>query len=177
LASTGDLIANVDADTMLTSGWIDKVLKEFSKKQNLVAFSGPFIYYDLPKIHNILVRAYYYIGYLSYIVSHLVLRKSAMLQGGNFVVRREALEKIKGFNTNISFYGEDTDIARRIQKLGRVKFTFKLPMYTSGRRLKEEGIFTMALRYPMNYIWVSLFKKPFTQNYIDVRLKNKEKQI
>jgi len=177
LASSSDLIANIDADTILTPGWIDKVLEEFSKNQKLVALSGPFIYYDLSRIHNLLVRAYYYIGYPSYIVNHFILRVGAMLQGGNFIIKRAALEKIGGFDTNISFYGEDTDIARRIQKVGRVKFTFKLPMYTSGRRLKKEGILTMALRYPVNYIWVTFFKKPFTKNYLDVRLKNEEKQV
>lgn len=178
LASSGDLIANVDADTMLTPGWIDKVLEEFSKNQNLVALSGPCIYYDLSKTHNFLVRVYYYVGYLSHIINHVVLRIGAMLQGGNFVIKRSALLKIGGFDTNIIFYGEDTDIARRIQKVGRVKFTFKLPMYTSGRRLKKEGILTMALRYPINYIWITIFKKPFTKTYFDVRLKdNGEKQI
>ncbi len=91
-----------------------------------------------------------------------------------FILKRSALEKIGGFDTNIIFYGEDTDIARRIQKVGRVKFTFKLPMYTSGRRLKKEGILTMALRYPINYIWVTIFKKPFTKDYLDVRLKSEK---
>lgn len=176
LASKGDLIANIDADTMLTFGWIDKALEEFSKNQ-LVALSGPYIYYDLSKIQNFFIKIYYFIGYLSHIVNHFVFHSGAMLQGGNFIVRRSALEKIGGFDTRISFYGEDTDIARRIQKVGRVKFTFKLPMYTSGRRLKKEGVLTMALRYSINYIWVIIFKRPFTKNYLDVRLKNKENKI
>lgn len=170
-ASRGDLIANVDADTILTPGWIDKVLKAFSDNPNLVALSGPYIYHDLSKFHNYLIRAYYYVGYLSYIVNHFVLHIGAMLQGGNFIVKRSALLKIGGFDTGIIFYGEDTDIARRIQKVGRVRFTFKLPMYTSGRRLKKEGILTMALRYPINYIWVTIFKRPFTKTYLDIRLK------
>ena len=177
LASKGDLIANIDADTILTPGWVDKVLEEFSKNQNLVALSGPYIYYDLSKFHNFLIKIYYFIGYLSYIVNHFIFHVGAILQGGNFIVKRTALEKIGGFDINIIFYGEDTDIARRIQKVGRVKFTFELPMYTSGRRLKKEGILTMALRYPINYIWVTIFKRPFTKDYLDIRLKNKEKQI
>ncbi len=144
LASKGDLIANIDADTILTPGWVDKVLKEFSENQNLVALSGPYIYHDLSKAHNFFIRIYYCLGYLSHIVNHSILGVGAMLQGGNFILKRSALEKIGGFDTNIIFYGEDTDIARRIQKVGRVKFTFKLPMYTSGRRLKKEKTLTMA---------------------------------
>ena len=32
--------------------------------------------------------------------------------GGNYIVRREALESVGGHNTNLKFYGDDTDIAR-----------------------------------------------------------------
>lgn len=46
-AASGDLIANIDADTRLTPGWIDEVLSKFNDPQ-VVAFSGPFIYYDMP---------------------------------------------------------------------------------------------------------------------------------
>jgi len=176
LASTGDIIANIDADTILTPGWINKVFKEFYEKQNLVALSGPYIYYDLSKTLNFLVRIYYYIGYAIHVINHFVLRAGAMLQGGNFIVRRTAIEKIGGFDVNIAFYGEDTDIARRIQKVGRVKFTFKLPMYTSGRRLKKEGVLTTAWRYGINYFWTIFFKKPLTKTYTDVRLNLKDKK-
>src|SRR3989344_9100269 len=42
-AATGDLIANVDADTRLTKNWVKKVLKAFEKNPDLVAMSGPCI--------------------------------------------------------------------------------------------------------------------------------------
>ena len=94
-----------------------------------------------------------------------------MVQGGNFVLRRDALEKIGGFNTAISFYGEDTDIARRMNQVGEVKFTFDLKMFSSARRLKKEGMLTIAGRYTMNYLWTTFRKKPFTEEYIDIREK------
>ena len=46
-ATTGELIANVDSDSRLTSGWVDQVLKAFSEQPNLVTLSGPLGYYDL----------------------------------------------------------------------------------------------------------------------------------
>jgi GT2 family glycosyltransferase len=92
-----------------------------------------------------------------------------MVQGGNFVLRRDALEKIGGFNTAIAFYGEDTDIARRLNAVGKVKFTFDLKMFSSARRLKQEGMLTIAARYTMNYLWTTFRKKPFTEDYIDIR--------
>jgi cellulose synthase/poly-beta-1,6-N-acetylglucosamine synthase-like glycosyltransferase len=92
-----------------------------------------------------------------------------MLQGGNFIVRRDAMEKIGGFDTRIAFYGEDTDIAKRIFAAGQVKWTFTLPMHTSGRRLRAEGIITMGLRYAINHLWQILFSKTFTTTYRDIR--------
>ncbi|MDB4939902.1 MAG: glycosyl transferase family 2 [Candidatus Doudnabacteria bacterium] len=168
-ASSGELIANVDADSILTPGWIDTVLSEFAANKKLVALSGPFIYYDLSLLNNVLVRFYYYLGYISYINNRFVLRVGSLLQGGNYIVHRSALEKINGYNLSINFYGEDTDIARRLRPIGGVKFTFKLPMYSSGRRLKKEGLLTMGIKYPINYFWTIFFKKPFHTNYVDVR--------
>jgi len=95
-----------------------------------------------------------------------------MLQGGNFVVRRSALEKIGGFDDeHFSFYGEDADIAMRLHSAGPVKWTFSFPIYSSGRRIAAEGPFTMSSRYTMNYIWVLLFKKPLTHKVLDIRFK------
>ena len=92
-----------------------------------------------------------------------------MLQGGNFIVRRSALEKIGGYNLEFDFYGEDTDIACRLHKIGEVVFTFNLPMHTSGRRLAKEGIFAAGIRYGINHFWTIFFKKPFTKKFIDIR--------
>jgi len=104
-----------------------------------------------------------------YAINRYVLRAGSMVQGGNFVLRRDALEKIGGFNTEIAFYGEDTDIARRMNAVGDVKFTFDLKMFSSARRLKNEGMMTIAARYTMNYLWTTFRKKPFTVAYSDIR--------
>lgn len=168
-ASTGDLIANIDADVILPDGWIEKVMKAFEANPNLTGFSGPYIYHDLSTLHNIGVRLFYYFGYAGYLMNRFVLNKSSMLQGGNFVVRRSALEKIGGYNLEFEFYGEDTDIARRLHEVGDVVFTFDLPMYTSGRRLAGEGVITMGLRYAINHFWTIAFKKPFTKEFKNIR--------
>lgn len=171
VASTGDLIANIDADTILPSGWIEKVFNAFTKDLKLVSLSGPYIYYDLSKVTNVCVWTFYSVGYLIHSFNRFVLRRGGtMLQGGNFILHRAALEKAGGYNLDFDFYGEDTEIARRISRHGKTHFSFKLPMYTSGRRLAKEGIITMGLRYGMNHIWTILFKKPFTKTYKDIRL-------
>jgi glycosyltransferase involved in cell wall biosynthesis len=176
-ASSGELIANVDSDSRLTSGWVEKVLKGFASDAKMVSLSGPFVYYDLTPQQLVSVRIFYAIAFLVYAVNRWVLRAGSMVQGGNFVLRRDALEKIGGFNTAISFYGEDTDIARRMHQVGTVQFTFDLKMFSSARRLKKEGMLTMAGRYTLNYFWTIFRKKPFTEKYVDIREKAEPKSI
>jgi glycosyltransferase involved in cell wall biosynthesis len=169
LATSGNLIANVDADTRITPGWIKKVLDEFAADPELVGLSGPFIYYDVSRSVRFWTRFFYYIGFVFYILIRFVFHVGSILQGGNFVVRRDALEKIGGYDTHISFYGEDTDVARRLSKVGRVKFTFQLPALSSGRRLAKEGSIRAGLRYALNIVWITFFKKPKTRAYEDIR--------
>jgi GT2 family glycosyltransferase len=104
-----------------------------------------------------------------YVLNRYILRAGSMVQGGNFVLRARALHEIGGFNTAIAFYGEDTDIARRLNRIGKVVFTFQLKMYSSARRLKNEGMLTIGMRYTMNYLWTTFRKRPFTETYVDHR--------
>ncbi len=169
LASTGELVANVDSDVMLTEGWLKKVLADFESDPKLVCLSGPFIMHDVSPFLRFWVSFWYGISYAMHVVLHGLFGAGAVAQGGNYVLRRSALDSIGGFDTSIEFYGEDTDIAKRISKVGRCIWTFKLPVYSSGRRLAHEGVLTTAFRYSANFIWMTLFGKPFSQRYQDIR--------
>jgi glycosyltransferase involved in cell wall biosynthesis len=168
-ASTGELVANVDADSRLTPGWIKQVFEAFDREPELVAFSGPLEYYGISKKDQFGCKVFYSIAFLVYLLNRYVLRAGSMVQGGNFVIKAAAMESIGGFNTSIAFYGEDTDVARRLNRVGKVQFTFKLKMYSSARRLNKEGSLTMAWRYTVNYLWTTFRKRPFTEEYVDHR--------
>jgi glycosyltransferase involved in cell wall biosynthesis len=171
-ASSGELIANIDADCRLTPGWVARVLAAFNEKPGLAAFSGPLVYYDLVPSQRALVRIFYATAFATYVINRHILRVGSMVQGGNFVINRSALEAIGGFNLGISFYGEDTDIARRLNSIGEVRFTFSLKMLSSARRLKHEGILATAARYSINYLWTTFLKRPFTHTHNDIREQN-----
>ncbi len=172
--SSGALIANIDADTHLPTGWLARVRAEFAKDSRLVALSGPYLYRDLSPGVQRVVGFYYRLAYAAYLVNHYVLRVGAMLQGGNFVVRRAAMAQLGAANDRFRFYGEDTDLARRLSRFGRVKFTFALPAYSSGRRLKGEGVVTIGLRYSLNFFWATFLKKPFTEEWRNIREPREE---
>jgi glycosyltransferase involved in cell wall biosynthesis len=168
-ASSGELIANVDSDCRLTPGWLPRVLLAFDAEPGLAALSGPHVYYDLTPRRRFLVQVFYGAAFLTYLVNRYILRVGSMVQGGNFILNRSALQAIGGFNLAISFYGEDTDIARRLNAVGKVRFNLDLKMFSSARRLKHEGILTIAARYSINYLWTTFLKRPFTHTHIDIR--------
>jgi glycosyltransferase involved in cell wall biosynthesis len=172
--SKGDLVAFLDADTELTAGWIDRAERAFAADKNLVCLSGPFIYYDLPFAARALVQFFYAGTYLVYLVNNFIIRDTSMIQGGTEIVRRGALAKIGGHDVSLTFYGDDADLARRLSKVGNVRFSFAFAMRSSGRRLAKEGTFTMGWRYAMNYFWVTLFNKPFTMTSTEVRFDDKQ---
>lgn len=168
-ASSGVLVANIDADTLVPHGWIDRVEAEFAGDAELVTISGPYDYYDVPMRIRLAARLFYVIGFGTYCFNRYVLRVGSMVQGGNFVVKREAMIRAGGFDPSFTFYGEDTDIARRMAQVGKVKFTWALIAKSSGRRLRGDGLFMTGLRYSSNYIWATFFRKPFTTAWQDYR--------
>lgn len=170
VASRGDILANIDADTLMSPKWLDTVIKSFNKDEKLLALSGPYIYYDTPKYVQLFVWIFYAIGFSFNKISQLLFNSGSMLQGGNFVLRRRTLEIIGGFDRSIEFYGEDTDIGRRVGKIGKVRWTFKLPMKSSGRRFMKQGLVNTGVIYTMNFIWITFLGKPYTKTHIDFRI-------
>lgn len=168
-AARGALIAHPDSDTLMPLEWISRALAEFERNPGLVALSGPYIYYDAPRMRRWLTAGWLGAGFLFHLAIQHVLRVGAMMQGGNYVVRRAALEKIGGYDTSIEFYGEDFDIASRLSKIGMVKWTWNFPLYSSARRLAAEGNLRTALRYGVNNVASVFLKRPLTQDYTDIR--------
>jgi glycosyltransferase involved in cell wall biosynthesis len=169
LVSKGKFIANIDADTILPEGWLRTALAEFSDRPELVALSGPYIHYDLPKGARLIAAGFYRAAYIVHQLSRLLAGYGSVMQGGNFIVSRSALEAAGGFNADFQFYGEDAELARRLSKVGAVKFTLALHALSSGRRFAGEGILRVLLRYAANYLWTHLFKHPLSSTWLDVR--------
>ncbi len=160
----GDLVAYIDADTRMPEGWIRRVVERFDRRDRVVCVSGPYVYYDLPARQAACVRWYWRL-----IATPAYRLTGYMAVGGNFAARRDALARIGGFDTMIAFYGEDTDIARRLARVGEVVFDMGLVMQTSARRLRGEGLARTAVRYAANYLAEVVLKRPLTTKYRDIR--------
>lgn len=162
--ATGDLVAYLDADARLSEGWLEKVINEFSGDDGLVCLSGPYRYHDASFLLRTALCIFWWLtAPISYRLA------GYMAVGGNLVVRRRVLKAVGGFNEDISFYGDDTDLARRLSRIGKVIFRMDLFVYTSARRFKKCGLLKTSATYAMNFVWVVLFHTPLTKKYEDIR--------
>lgn len=164
LKTSSELVAFIDADCHLTPNWLDKVQNYFNNTPDLVALSGPYIFYDLhSKIKKKTVDLW--------MKSAVLLNKTtkSAVQGGNLVIKKEILKKIGGFNTDLTFYGDDTEVAKRLSKFGTVKFALDFSIPSSARRLNDEGIVSAGIKYLINYLWVTIFKKPLHKTNKNIR--------
>jgi len=169
VASKGELIANIDADTILPEGWLRTALSEFSRRPDLVALSGPVTHYDLDRWARLVAAGFYRWAYIVHLLTRFVLRTGSVMLGGNCIISKRALEAAGGFNPEFRFWGEDAELARRLSKVGVVRFTLALRALSSGRRLAGEGLFRVLSRYSANYLWTLLFKQPFSTTWLDIR--------
>jgi len=164
--ATGDIIAFIDADTIIPNGWLEKAKQKFSKDDKIICLSGPYKYYDGHTVKNSIVNFFWWL------TAPIAYRFTGyMILGGNFIVKKNALETIGGFDHDVKFYGDDTNLARRLNKVGKVVFDMNFYIYTSNRRFEHEGVFTTCWRYGVNFLWQVIFHKSYTEHYQDIRLK------
>ena len=164
LEATGEFVAYIDADARMPPGWFEHAERTFAAHPEAVSLSGPPKYWDAsPWQQAVLTCVWWLSAPLAY---RLV---GYMVYGAHFVVRRSALDAIGGFDHGLDFYGEDTDLARRLAPHGKVLFHMPFTILSSARRFKKEGMFRTNLVYVLNFVWPVLFRRPFTKSHTDVR--------
>ena len=162
-ASSGEYVAYIDADTLISDTWIDVAERELTKHPDAVSLSGPRRHFGTAWYRIWLLNSFWISApVVNWLVGYMIL-------GGNFIAKRSAIEVIGGFDTTIQFYGEDTDLARRLSKVGKTIFRMDFYVYASARRYDTEGIFWVNIIYGVNYLWPVLFGRPYTQGAQDVR--------
>ncbi len=159
----GEILAYVDADTRIPEGWFDYIEKVFSSDPKVVFLSGPYRYLVSTRYPLWFLNALWWVSPpIAGIVGFMAI-------GGNCAMRADALKSIGGHDRTIAFYGDDTDLARRLHKVGKTLWRMKFFIYTSGRRFDEKGIFDTCMQYTLNYWWPVLFHRPFTTGHHDIK--------
>lgn len=171
IAATGDLLLFLDADCRAPVQWVERVERRFLRRPGLLAASGPYRFYDWDLCGRLLIRAYnLVVAPATQVLARQVLRVGAVFYGGNFAVRRDALEAIGGFDTTIAFHGEDTNLGRRLSQVGPVHLAYDCWLHTSARRYRALGRGRVFRLYIRNFTSELLRHRPKDDRYVDVRL-------
>jgi glycosyltransferase involved in cell wall biosynthesis len=169
-AATGDLLVYVDADCRAPLMWLERVERRFLRDERLLALSGPYRFYDWDWWGRLLIRLYdVTLAPATQCLVKYLLRIGTVFCGGNFAVRREALEQIGGFDTAIEFHGEDTNLGRRLFEVGKVSLFHDCYLYTSARRYVVMGKGAVFRLYVRNFTSELLRHRPKDVTHVDVR--------
>ena len=168
--ASGDVLVYVDADCRAPRTWLERIERRFTGDPSLIAMSGNYRFYDWDWVGRALLRAYdFTLGPVTHVLVKYVLRIGVVFYGGNFAVRREALERIGGFDTSIEFHGEDTNVGRRLYRVGRVELRYDCFLYTSARRYNAMGKGAVFRLYVRNFVSELLHHRPKDTVHLDVR--------
>lgn len=165
LNATGSLIASTDADDILPSDWLTKLIYKLQENKNAVAFGGWF------RLEKGPFTSRFIINNLSKPVLNLynfVFGKKVLV-GQNFIVKKEAFFKTQGF-MNFTPMFEDVQLAHRLQQVGNVIVDYSpyFSVTSSPRRWKNNFSWTV-LPYLANGLAFGLFSKIAYKNFKDVR--------
>jgi glycosyltransferase involved in cell wall biosynthesis len=168
-AARGDVLAYVDADCRAPLQWLEAVERPFARCE-VVAVTGPYRFYDWDRTGRVLIRLYdWIVAPPTHVLVHWLLGMGAILYGGNFAVRRDALARIGGFDATIEFHGEDTNLGRRLTPLGRVVMRRDCWVWTSARRYRAMGKRAVFGIYVRNFWSEILRHRPADRDHFDVR--------
>ena len=147
----GGFILSTDADTVVPPTWIDDLLDRFSS-QRIVAVSGTARIGDCAALTNGLFNMLQ----PTLMVLYWVAFGHFWLTGCSFAIRRGSYERCGGFHSDLCEQ-EDTELARRVRRVGHIAFMRK-PVTCSGRRFRQ-GLFRVILDYIISYVATVMFSR------------------
>lgn len=142
--SEGDIIARIDADSILPSNWLETVEQVFADP-TISASSGEAHYYGVAAADFIDTIDLYFRAKLG-----RNLKNKVFLWGSNMAIRKEAWNNVKGHLCEKGDMHEDYDLAIHLQEIGlKVTFDKRMKAGVSSRRI-DVGFISF-----MKYVWKS----------------------
>lgn len=169
--ANGEILVYVDADCRAPLTWLERIERRFLRDSTLQALSAPYRFYDWDWWGRTLIRAYdVTLAPATQLLVKYVLGIGTIFYGGNFAVRRAALERIGGFDMRIEFHGEDTNLGRRLLAVGNVGLFYDCYLHTSARRYVAMGKGAVFRLYVRNFTSELLRHRPKDATHLDVRI-------
>lgn len=147
----GELLLFLDADLVLTDGYLRDAVEEFESEDLGIAITQmiPLSTRRRDKILHEFANRF------------MILVESIKPHGAGcygILARKELHERVGGFDESLDF-GEDTDYIERIGKISRFRVLRKPRVLVSIRRLEKEGLRNLAFKYTKSTIYDFMGKK------------------
>jgi glycosyltransferase involved in cell wall biosynthesis len=91
-----------------------------------------------------------------------------MGRGECHIMKREIFEKVCGYADGIAA-GEDYDMFRRLERVGRVKFLEDVVVYESPRRYRKYGYFYVTVSWFINFLAIFFLRRSILSEWKPVR--------
>jgi glycosyltransferase involved in cell wall biosynthesis len=158
--ASGDILAYTDADTIHPKDWLIKIEQALTQPGVSCVFGtfrvpdGPWAYkFYINVIQPVANQLWYWVGI-------------PMATGQNLAFWRKKALAVGGIPKNFKI-AEDIEIARRLQKVGKVVLRQDLVVIASGRR-GNEG-WSLLFRIPRVFFLYFIFRKAHVVGFPDVR--------
>lgn len=126
-AAKSDVIARIDADTLVAENWIAQI-KAKLRKPGVIGVSGPAEFYDHPfgLVADNIFNAWNLFG-------NKLISGSPILWGSNMAFYREYWLAVREQTNNDDYYWEDIDLSMRLLPFGQIVYSRHLRVATSAR--------------------------------------------
>lgn len=158
-AARGDIVACIDADTVIPPHWASRVAEAFQRQPQLAAVSGPYVF-DLDPVGKLLNVLFQVVGFVPLHALVNWLGFMAVANGGNVAMRRSARRDLGDYVDVVKFHGEDAYLIRQVRRHGPVLFSPRFSAFSSDRRLRANGRLKVVGDNAISWLSVALRGKP-----------------
>lgn len=138
-AARGDVVVQVDADTVYPADWLSRIARDFQSHPRAVAVAGRYVYTDPPRWAFL----EYALRIITNFISMFLTRKLIFVSGANFAFRRDAFLRIGGYKAD-TLSPDQLGIANRLYRLGGIVYDNHLVVSTSSRRVQKPFAVVLA---------------------------------
>ncbi len=148
----GKIIVSANADVKYAPQWLEELIKPLIQGK-AVATLGKLLTLDGNTVENAWCRYFF-----RTCTQFSLIAKIPLAYAENMAMTREAFEAVGGFNETL-VTGEDTDLAKKLQKYGKISFCKKAIAHVSLRRVRKWGYLKFLSFHAKNYITSHLTNK------------------
>jgi glycosyltransferase involved in cell wall biosynthesis len=163
--AAGDVLVFLNADTLIKD--VDRFFVTIGKEIQAPGIAAltcsVLVFPQEERITDILFSRFY--NWFFYMMNRVGM---AMGRGECHIIKRGVFEEVHGYATGIAA-GEDYDMFRRLEKVGKVKFLKELVVYESPRRYRQFGYAYVTASWFLNFLSVFFLHKSISDQWKQVR--------